>query len=361
MSSNDLTASEPAPANSTAVLSSERTRRFGPRTNALETIADVDLTGKTILITGTTSGIGTETARALALKGAHVVMANRNIVQSEALKARIIAEKPDAQIDMIMCDLSSLQSVQAAASEYKEKNWPLHALILNAGVFSPTQKMTIDGLETSFGVNHVAHQYLVRELLPLLRQSNARIVVVSSHSHNHTGLKPEMSLDEKLGKLCPTESTEFGYKLYAYSKLCNVLMAMKLHRDENKNGISVYVLHPGTMIGTVVLPNGKAMVIIADISRSYGILGKFWNAVSKPFTKSLAQGAATTVYCAASPEVQDISGKYWESCWDDEKNLDVQLARDEELQDALWDKTDKLLDKYESSRQPIKKLDAEGN
>ncbi|PIO57078.1 hypothetical protein TELCIR_21519, partial [Teladorsagia circumcincta] len=63
-------------------------------------------------------------------------------------------------------------------------------------------------------------------------------------------LKPEMSVDEKIAKLCPTESNEYGYKYYAYSKLCNVLMAMKLHRDEHKNGISVYVLHPGTMIGT---------------------------------------------------------------------------------------------------------------
>ncbi|ETN73919.1 hypothetical protein NECAME_13339 [Necator americanus] len=140
---------------------------------------------------------------------------------------------------------------------------PLHALILNAGVFSPTQKMTIDGLEMTFGVNHVAHQYLVRELLPLLRQSNARVVVVASTSHCHTG--------------------------------------------------------------------------------------------------SLEQGAATTVYCAASPEVHEVSGKYWESCWDDEKNFDEQLARDEELQDALWEKTDKLLDKFESDRQPIKTVTEAGN
>ncbi|VDN22708.1 unnamed protein product, partial [Cylicostephanus goldi] len=144
---------------------------------------DVDLTGRTFLITGTTSGIGTETARALALKGGHVVMANRNIVQSDALKERILAEKPDAKIDMIMCDLSSLQSVQTAANE------PIHALILNAGVFSPVQKTTIDGMESSFGVNHVAHQYLVRELLPVLRQSHARIVIVSSHAHKHTGVR----------------------------------------------------------------------------------------------------------------------------------------------------------------------------
>ncbi|EYB85959.1 hypothetical protein Y032_0287g1436 [Ancylostoma ceylanicum] len=347
MNSNDLSANVPVSPSSATLSSSERSRKYGPRTNALETIADVDLTGRTILITGTTSGIGMETARALALKGAQVVMANRNIVLAEALKARILAEKPDAKIDMIMCDLSSLQSVQAAANEYKDQHWPIHALILNAGVLAPTQKMTIDGLETTFGVNHVAHQYLVRELLPLLRQSNARIVVVSSSSHGHTGLKQEMPLDEKLRKLCPTESTEYGYKLYAYSKLCNILMAMKLHREENKNGISVYAVHPG--------------MIVTDALRGYGLLGKFVKILQRPFAKSLEQGAATSVYCAASPDVLDMSGRYWESCWDAEASLDAPLARDEELQDALWEKTDKLLDKYESSRQPIKTVTEAGN
>ncbi|PIO70460.1 hypothetical protein TELCIR_07680 [Teladorsagia circumcincta] len=116
---------------------------------------------------------------------------------------------------------------------------------------------------------------------------------------------------------------------------------MKLHRDEHKNGISVYVLHPGTMIGT-------------EISRGWGTVGKIWNVLTRPFTKTLAQGAATTVYCAASPEILDVSGKYWESCWDDEKNLAVGLARDEHLQNALWEKTDKILDKFEASRQPIR-------
>ncbi|EPB79113.1 hypothetical protein ANCCEY_01752 [Ancylostoma ceylanicum] len=225
-----------------------------------------------------------ETARALALKGAQVVMANRNIVLAEALKARILAEKPDAKIDMIMCDLSSLQSVQAAANEYKDQHWYL---------------------------------------------------------------KQEMPLDEKLRKLCPTESTEYGYKLYAYSKLCNILMAMKLHREENKNGISVYAVHPG--------------MIVTDALRGYGLLGKFVKILQRPFAKSLEQGAATSVYCAASPDVLDMSGRYWESCWDAEASLDAPLARDEELQDALWEKTDKLLDKYESSRQPIKTVTEAGN
>ncbi|KAK6054545.1 oxidoreductase, short chain dehydrogenase/reductase family protein [Cooperia oncophora] len=187
MNANDISVTVSAPASPLAA-SPERVRKYGPRTPALDTISEVDLTGRTVLITGTTAGIGMETARTLALKGAHVIMANRNIVLAEALKNRILAEKPDAKVDLIMCDLSSLQSVQAAAQEYKEQHWPLHALILNAGVFMPAQKTTIDGLETSFGVNHVAHQYLVRELLPLLRQCKARVVVVSSHSHNHTGV-----------------------------------------------------------------------------------------------------------------------------------------------------------------------------
>lgn len=322
----------------------ERTRRFGPRTDAILTITDVDLTGKTMLITGTNAGIGTETARALALKGAHIVMANRNIVQSEELKKSILEEKPDAKIDLILCDLSSLQSVFSAAKEFKEKHWPLHALILNAGVFAPQQKTTIDGFETCFGVNHVAHFLLIRELLPVLRVTDhARIVIVASTSHNHTGVKPEWSVEEKIEKLCPKDANEMQYKLYAYSKMCNILTAMKLHRDERQNGISVYVLHPGTMIGT-------------SIGRSYGFMGRMFNALTKPFTKTLSQGAATTVYCAASQEIAEISGKYWESCWDDEKSLQKELAHDEQLQDALWLKTAELIDQFESKRQPISTL-----
>lgn len=318
----------------------KRVRVYGPRSDALQVISDVDLTGRTMLITGTTSGIGIETARALALRGAHVVMANRNIVESERLKKQILEEKPDAKIDLISIDLSSLQSVQAAANEFKSRHWPLHALILNAGVFQPTIKTTIDQFETAFGVNHLAHFYLIRELLPVLRQSApSRLVIVASTSHNHTGINAALSTEEKLAKLCPPDLSEFGYRLYSYSKLCNVLTAMKVHRDEFKNGISSYVLHPGSMIGT-------------NISRGFGVLGKFFNFISKPFTKTLSQGAATTVYCAAAPELAGLSGKYWESCWDDEKSLQVELARDENLQDSLWSKSEELIIKFEESRRP---------
>ncbi|CAJ0945946.1 unnamed protein product, partial [Mesorhabditis belari] len=320
---------------------SKRTRKYGSRTKALDTVPNVELTGKTMLITGTTSGIGIETARSLALLGAHIVMANRNLVESEALKEKILKEKPDAKIDLLSCDLSSLQSVKAAADEYKQKQWPIHALVLNAGVFQPIQKTTLDGYDSSFGVNHLGHFYLIRELLPVVRQSApARIVIVSSHSHNHTGISATDPTEVKVKRLIQMGDTnEFGYRLYAYSKLCNVLTGFRLHRKENANNISVYVLHPGTMIGT-------------NISRGYGFWGKAMNVLSKPFTKDLSQGAATTVYCAASPEIANVSGKYWESCWDDEKQLQVNLARDEEFQDAFWDKSEELIFKFESTRRP---------
>uniref|UniRef100_A0A8R1HRY1 Uncharacterized protein n=1 Tax=Caenorhabditis japonica TaxID=281687 RepID=A0A8R1HRY1_CAEJA len=319
-----------------------RTREFHSRSSALDTLKDLDLIGKTYAITGTTSGIGIETARALALKGAHVVMFNRNIVESDKLKKKIGEEKPDVKIDFISCDLNSLQSAKAAAEEFLSKHWPLHGLILNAGVFAPTVKSTFDNFESHFGINHLAHFVLVKELIPALRQSApARIVFVSSISSSHTGLKAEMSKSEKIKKLSPENATEFYYKLYAYSKMCNVLTAFKIHRDEFvSHGISTYAIHPGTMIGT-------------DISRGFGALAKFWNLISKPFTKSLAQGAATSVYCVAHPDVAEVSGKFWESCWDDEKSLDADIARDISLQDELWEHSELLLDEWIKTQKPI--------
>jgi NAD(P)-dependent dehydrogenase (short-subunit alcohol dehydrogenase family) len=318
-------------------------RKYGSRTDALTIVEGMDLTGKTILITGTTSGIGIETARTLALKGAHVVMANRNIIQSEQLRDKIYAEYSDPEkrnnIDMIHMDLSSLQSVQAAAKEFLSKGWPLHVLILNAGVYGGNTRTTIDGYETTFGVNHLGHFYLTYLLLEKLRENSpSRVVVVSSNSHNHTMIKAQLSTEEKINRVIPDPSTtENGYSLYAYSKLCNVLFAEKLHREEHKNGINVYVLHPGSMIQT-------------NISRGYPIFSKIMNVITKPFVKNVQQGAATTVYCAVSPDCENDSGKYYESCWDDENSLQKNLAHDTDFQDALWQRSLEFIKKFEESR-----------
>ncbi|VDM48574.1 unnamed protein product [Toxocara canis] len=288
---------------------------------------------------GTNAGIGIETARTLCLCGAHVVMANRNMAESEKCRDALKKEKPDAEIDLLHVDLSSLQSVEAAAKEFLSKNWRLHILILNAGVFAPSEKSTIDGYETTFGVNHLGHFYLTYLLLPRIRESApARIVIVSSVSHSLTGINVSSSVEDKLQHLMPAPNSYINvFRLYAFSKLCNVLMAMKLHRMEHQNGINVYVLHPGHFIGT-------------SISRSFGILASLMKVLLKPFTKTLQQGAATTIYCAISDDVKNESGMYYDNCYIAETKLSAELARDEALQDALWNKSVQIVEEYEKNR-----------
>uniref|UniRef100_A0A914DWN9 Uncharacterized protein n=1 Tax=Acrobeloides nanus TaxID=290746 RepID=A0A914DWN9_9BILA len=264
-------------------------------TTALKVLKDVDLTGKTILITGTTAGIGRETARSLALKGAHVVIANRNVNLSEELRDEIYKETSYRKIDIIQLDLNSLASVKHASEEYLSKGWPLNVLILNAGVNKPPNRATKDGYESTFGVNHLGHFYLTYLLMNKLRESApSRLVVVSSDLHSRSGIKPSASLDEKLNKLIPNPPEE-----------------------------------------DIALGRG---------SQTFTSIVAF---VSKPFTKNFEQGAATTVYCAASPFAENESGRYYADCNDAEKDLHKALARDESLQDALWSKSLEFIKKFE--------------
>jgi len=239
----------------------------------------------------------------------------------------------------IHLDLSCLASVKSAVDEILNKNWRVNVLILNAGVFAPSVESTVDGYESTWAVNHLAHFYLLLLLLPMLRSSStkpSRVVFVSSTSHKHSAINGRSTTEEKLRQLVPSIKEErrtnglSSYRLYARSKLCNILTAKKLHRieqgaekNETTSGIRVYSLHPGSMMAT-------------DISRSYGFLGRAFMYLMKPFTKDLKQGAATTVYFAVHPDVDQESGRYFEGCCGDEKNLSIDLANDEALQDALW-------------------------
>uniref|UniRef100_A0A1I7T315 Retinol dehydrogenase 14 n=1 Tax=Caenorhabditis tropicalis TaxID=1561998 RepID=A0A1I7T315_9PELO len=138
--------------------------------------------------------------------------------------------------------------------------------------------------------------------------------------------------DEKVKLLCPEDPLETNwYRFYARSKMCNTLTAFKLHRDEYSNGISTYSVHPGALIRTSIFRDSW--------------LATIGSILISPFTKSISQGAATTLYCATNPEVTEISGKHWDSCWDDETKLDKNLSKDEKLQDALWEHSENILKK----------------
>ncbi|GMT27781.1 hypothetical protein PFISCL1PPCAC_19078, partial [Pristionchus fissidentatus] len=213
-----------------------RKRRFQRLTTCEQVLFGINLSGKTIAVTGTTNGIGIETARHLALAGAHVICLNRNKELSERKIEEVKKEKPNVDLSFIQCDLASLASVRAAAEELMEKYQKLDVLILNAGLMMPPSHTTVDGLATVFGVNHVGHFHLTTLLLPLLKSSvPARIVVVSSEGHAHTEINPRGSLEQKLALLMPEIEEHVGMKggftQYGRSKMCNVLFAMKLHRD----------------------------------------------------------------------------------------------------------------------------------
>uniref|UniRef100_A0A1I7SLH3 NAD(P)-binding protein n=2 Tax=Bursaphelenchus xylophilus TaxID=6326 RepID=A0A1I7SLH3_BURXY len=311
----------------------KRKRRFGARTSAEEALEGIDLTGRTVLITGSTHGIGKETAKQLAHKGAHVVMANRNQELAEQVRKEIKGDNDNIQVDLLQLDLSSLESVKECAEEFLKQGWPLHILILNAGIISSPEKQTKNGFSSVFGVNHLGHFYLTSLLKEkLLESAPARVVVLSSGSHRHTGISPAAPIEEKVKALTPgPDTTVNGYRQYALSKLCNVLFGFKLHRDLFDKGVIVNVVHPGNMVQT-------------NIASSYGLLGKFAYLCVKPFTKNMSQGASTSVYCAVHPDLNEVGGRYFESCWDDDSNLAGALANDVELQDALWEKSVQLIE-----------------
>ncbi|KAI1707284.1 short chain dehydrogenase domain-containing protein [Ditylenchus destructor] len=320
--------------------STKKRQSFGSRSTAYDVLKDIDLRGKTILITGTTSGIGVETAKSLALAGAHVVMANRNVSASEKLREQIYGEAKGftPKIDIVQVDLSSLKSVRNAANEFISKGWPLHVLILNAGLINFQREVSVDGHEKAFAVNHLAHFYLAQLLMQKLRESApSRVVVVSSSLHAKTGIRASEPVESKVHKLesSPTDTKMASLFLYNNSKLCNVLFAKKVHKLEHDKGVSAYALHPG------LIPS-------SDLGREHS----YWTAAIQfflwPFMKSVKQGAATTVYCAAHPDA-DESGKYYVDCAEAENQTDKTLVNDERLQDALWERSNELIKNFEAN------------
>ncbi|KAF8367472.1 hypothetical protein PRIPAC_85301, partial [Pristionchus pacificus] len=319
-----------------------RKRQFNGSSTCEQVLKGIDLKGMTIAITGTTNGIGTETARHLALAGAHVICLNRNKELTEQEIEKVREEKlaknvqsPPLKMSFVKCDLASIASVRQAAEQIIRDYEKLDVLILNAGIYLPAHMATADGLESTFGVNHVGHFHLTTLLLPLLEKSTpSRIVIVSSEGHASSGINTSATLEEKITALMPSVEKNAGMMraltLYCLSKLCNVLFAMKLHRNFSGKGVDVYVLHPGTMIST-------------NIGNNMGIWASVLKVLAYPFNKTLSQGASTTVYCAVHPETKGVSGKYWESCWDDEKRFAKELGRDEQLQEELWKRTEKII------------------
>jgi NAD(P)-dependent dehydrogenase (short-subunit alcohol dehydrogenase family) len=267
-----------------------------------------DLTGQTILVTGANTGIGRASARALADRGATLVLACRSEAKGRTAAAEITRQTGNDRVTVLELDLGDLDSVRACAAAFLSQDRPLHVLLNNAGL-AGQRGVTPSGFEIMFGTNHVGPFLLTALLLDRLTASApARIVNVASDAH-----RSARGIDFEAVRR-PTRSRT-GMAEYGVSKLANVLHAQELARRLEGTGVTTYALHPG--------------VVASDI----------WRRVPwpiRPLMKlrmvSTEDGARTSVYCATSPEVVNDSGRYYV----DSRPTQPSAVATPELAAALW-------------------------
>ena len=238
---------------------------------------------KTCLVTGANSGIGLETARGLAKQGARVVMVCRNAEKGEAARQDIISSTGNDQVDLLIADLSSLAAVRKLAEEVNSRYDQLHVLIHNAGLMSKQREVSVDGFELQFAVHHLATFLLTDLLLDLLKASApARIINVASMMH-------------KMGKINfdDLQSVQkFGtYSTYGQSKLAMIHYTYDLAEQLKGSGVTVNALHPGVVATNIGFPAWMNM-----------------------FLASPEKGARTTLFLATSPDIEGVSGQYFNNC-----------------------------------------------
>ncbi|XP_072013612.1 WW domain-containing oxidoreductase-like isoform X1 [Amphiura filiformis] len=273
-------------------------QRFDAYSSALSVLQGRDLSKKYAIVTGANSGIGFETARALALHGVHVTLACRNLKSANVAAAKIKKELEMAKIVTMTLDLASLRSVKQFAENYKHREWPLDILICNAATFAQPYELTEDGFETTFQVNHLSHFYLVQLLQDaLIKSAPSRVVMVASESHRFIDLYSD-KLD--LSQVSMSKEDYWPILAYGRSKLCNILFSNELNKRLSDKGVNCNSCHPGNLVYT-------------KLSRNWWMYRILWLMV-RPFTKSAPQGAASSVFCATAKELEGIGGLYINHC-----------------------------------------------
>lgn len=267
---------------------------------ALEMVDGLDMTGKTCVITGASSGLGRESARALAATGAHVVLAARNRDALAQTKSWIGAEVPGARATAVQLDLTSLRSVRAAAEAICHLAPVIHMLMNNAGVMFTPFGRTSDGFEMHFGTNHLGHFELTRLLIPQLAEG-ARVVILSSDGHFVSDVDYQDPNWER------RDYDKFA--AYGASKTANILHAVELDRRLRDDGVRAYAVHPG------IVATALARHMTRDDFAKLGDLTTRRSAVDvrREFVMP-EEGAATQVWAAVSPDLADVGGVYLADC-----------------------------------------------
>jgi NAD(P)-dependent dehydrogenase (short-subunit alcohol dehydrogenase family) len=265
---------------------------FDKQSTAEAVTAGIDLTGKTALVTGCNSGIGYETMRVLALRGAHVYGTGRTVEKAREACARVVGRTTP-----LMLELSDFDSIVSAAEQFKAAGTPLDILICNAGIMELPELEQVEGIEKQFYVNHLGHFVLVNNLLAqIIAAPQGRVVSVSSG--RATGAVPPEGIQ------FDNLSGEKGYDpelAYGQSKLANVLFTLELARRLENTAATANALRPGvipTNLGRH-MPRWKVVAL---------------ETVGKVFTKTIEQGAATSCYLASAPALAKVSGYLFDNC-----------------------------------------------
>jgi NAD(P)-dependent dehydrogenase (short-subunit alcohol dehydrogenase family) len=276
---------------------------FGATSTTDEVLEGVDLSGKRILVTGVSAGLGVETARTLAAHGAQVVGAARSLDKARGATARVVAgAKNGGALELVQLDLASLASVRACADALVAAGKPFDLVIANAGVMATPKGQTADGFETQFGTNHLGHFVFVNRIASLLKPGS-RLVNLSSAGHRFSDVDLEDPNFEH------TPYTEFG--AYGRSKTANILFAVEFDRRRKGEGVRATAVHPGgiqTELGRYMTPEVTQAMIdsINSTPTASGAPAFSW--------KSIPQGAATSVWSGVVAKADKVGGLYCEDC-----------------------------------------------
>jgi NAD(P)-dependent dehydrogenase (short-subunit alcohol dehydrogenase family) len=273
--------------------------------------------GRVCLITGATSGIGKETALALAKMGATIVFTARDINKGIEIRDQLRGQSKNEKIEVLECDLSSLQSVRDCCNKFRSKYAGLHVLVNNAGTWEKERKLSKDGIENTFAVNHLAPFLMTNLLLDIMKKSApTRIVSVSSGLHGGT-----INFDD----------VEFkrgfkGMRAYRQSKLADMLFIRELARRLRGTGVTANCLMPG--------------FVSTGLSRNSSAIGRSF---FKVFGSSPEKGAQTPIYLASSPSVEGISGE----CFSKKRVVRTSKeSNDPVLAGRLWDLSVKYAERW---------------
>ena len=276
------------------------------------------IAGKTCLITGATQGIGLAAAKALAQKGAQLVLVARDAGRGQAALEQVQAVATGKPPELLLADLSSMAEVRKLAAEFRARHDRLHVLLNNAGAIFTERELTADGFEKTFALDHLAY-FLLTELLKelLVASAPARIVNVASDAH----VGGRMQFDDLM-----FEQDYSGMRAYMQAKLANILFTRELARRLAGTGVTANALHPG----------GVASGFAKD---THGWFKWMWS-VATPFLLTPEKGARTSIFLASDPSVAEVTGKYFVKRREKRPSA---RARDDEAAQRLWEISDRLV------------------